>query len=189
MTDHPKAPAITEHLDSPEVVQVVEKGAKSLQEFVTKFNNDWVMSFAAALAFNLIIAIFPILIALLGILGLTIGRLDPTALNDLINHLQQIVPQQLSANFLELALDSLKKDSGVLLLFAILLAIFGGSGLFVTMEGHFAIIYRTPTRGLIKQYIVAIGMLLVFVVLIPLMVFASTIPRSEEHTSELHSRL
>ncbi len=85
MTDHPKAPAITEHLDSPEVVQVVEKGAKSLQEFVTKFNNDWVMSFAAALAFNLIIAIFPILIALLGILGLTIGRLDPTALNDLIN--------------------------------------------------------------------------------------------------------
>ena len=176
MTDHPKAPAITEHLDSPEVVQVVGKGVKSLQEFVTKFNNDWVLSFAAALAFNLIIAIFPILIALLGILGLTIGRLDPTALNDLINHLKQIVPQQLSANFLELALDSLKKDSFVLLLFAILLAIFGGSGLFVTMEGHFAIIYRTPTRGLIKQYIVAIGMLLVFVVLIPLMVFASTIP-------------
>src|SRR5712692_1753434 len=173
MTDRPKAPAITEHLDSPEVVQVVGKGAKSLQEFVTKFNNDWVMSFAAALAFNLIIAIFPILIA---IIGITIGRLDPTALNDLINHLKQIVPQQLSANFLELALDSLKKDSFVLLLFAILLAIFGGSGLFITMQGHFAIIYRTPTRGLIKQYIVAIGMLLVFVVLIPLMVFASTIP-------------
>src|SRR5713226_1872156 len=172
MTDRPKAPAITEHLDSPEVVQVVGKGAKSLQEFVTKFNNDWVMSFAAALAFNLIIAIFPILIAIIGIFGLTIGRLDPTALNDLINHLKQIVPQQLSANFLELALDSLKKDSFVLLLFAI----FGGSGLFITMQGHFAIIYRTPTRGLIKQYIVAIGMLLVFVVLIPLMIFASTIP-------------
>jgi len=176
MTDRPKAPATTEHLDSPEVVQVVGKGVKSLQEFVTKFNNDWVMSFAAALAFNLIIAIFPILIAIIGIFGLTIGRLDPTALNDLINHLKQIVPQQLSANFLELALDSLKKDSFVLLLFAILLAIFGGSGLFITMQGHFAIIYRTPTRGLIKQYIVAIGMLLVFVVLIPLMIFASTIP-------------
>ncbi len=176
MTDRPKAPAITEHLDSPEVVQVVGKGVKSLQEFVTKFNNDWVLSFAAALAFNLIIAIFPILIAILGILGLTIGRLDHQAYANLIKQLQQIVPPQLSANFLELAVDSLKKNSFVLLLFAILLAIFGGSGLFVTMEGHFAIIYRTATRGLIKQYIMAIGMLLVFVVLIPLMVFASTIP-------------
>src|SRR5260370_2278330 len=98
MTDHQKAPAITEHLDSPEVVQVVEKGAKSLQEFVTKFNNDWVMSFAAALAFNLIIAIFPILIALLGILVLTIGRLAPTALNDLITHLTHILPHHSSSN-------------------------------------------------------------------------------------------
>src|SRR5260370_21579263 len=98
MTDHPKAPAITEHLDSPEVVQVVEKGAKSLQEFVTKFNNDWVMSFAAALAFNLIIAIFPILIALLGILRLTIDRLDPTALNYLLINLIQFVPHQFSSN-------------------------------------------------------------------------------------------
>ena len=174
MTDRPRAPSTTGHPD--EVRRVVEKGIKSLQEFVTKFNNDWVLSLAAGLAFNLIIAIFPILIAILGIFGLTIGRLDPTAYTDLINHLKQIAPPQLSANFLELVLDPLKKDSFVLLLFAILLAIFGGSGLFVTMEGHFAIIFRTPTRGLIQQYAVAIGMLLVFVVLIPLMVFASTIP-------------
>src|SRR5215470_4792438 len=101
MTDRPKAPATTEHPDSPEVVQVVGKGVKSLQEFVTKFNNDWVLSFATALAFSLIIAIFPILIAILGILGLTINRLDPTAYTDFINHLKQIVPQQLSANFLD----------------------------------------------------------------------------------------
>ena len=176
MTDRPRAPATTEHPDSPEVVQVLGKGVKSLQEFVTKFTNDWVFGFAAALAFNLIIAIFPILIAILGILGLTIGRLDHQAYANLIKQLQQIVPQQLPANFLELALDALHKNSGALLLFAILLAIFGGSGLFVTMEGQFAIIFRTATRCLIKQYIVAIGMLLVFVVLAPLMIFASTVP-------------
>ena len=42
--------------------QAAKTSAKTLQGFFTKFNNDWVMNFAAALAFNLITAILPILI-------------------------------------------------------------------------------------------------------------------------------
>jgi uncharacterized BrkB/YihY/UPF0761 family membrane protein len=72
----------TEH-PLPEVVQTAQKGAKSLQEFWTKFNNDWVMSFAAGLAFNLITAIFPILIAILGIAGLALRQLSPSAESEL----------------------------------------------------------------------------------------------------------
>ncbi len=56
------------------------------------------------------------------------------------------------------------------------MAIIGGSGLFVAMEGQFDIIYQIRTRGIIQQYIMALGMLLVFVVLSPLMIFANIIP-------------
>jgi YihY family inner membrane protein len=167
----------TEHRP-PEAVQTAQKGAKSLQEFWTKFNNDWVMSFAAGLAFNLITAIFPILIAILGIAGLALRQLSPSAESELKTSLQHLFPGQLSSqsNFLTLALNSLNKSAGFLLVIAILLAIFGGSRLFVTIEGYFDIIYHTRPRDPIKQNIMAVSMLLVFVVLTPLMIFASSIP-------------
>ena len=56
------------------------------------------------------------------------------------------------------------------------MAIFGGMGLFIAMEGKFDIIYQIRTRGIIRQYLMALGMLLVFVVLSPLVIFADTFP-------------
>jgi membrane protein len=167
----------TEHHDSSEVKQTAAKNVKSLKAFFTKFNNDWVMNFAAGLAFNLITAIFPILIAIIAIVGLTIGRLDSTAQQNLINHILSIFPQQISSGgVLTPVFNALKKNAGFLGVIAILLAIFGGSRLFVTMEGYFDIIYHTRPRDVIKQNVMAVGMLLVFIVLVPLMVFASSIP-------------
>ena len=167
----------TEHR-APEVVQTAQKGARSLQEFWTKFNNDWVMNFAGGLAFNLITAILPILIAIIAIAGYTIGALSPTIYANFISTLRSIFTSQLSSrvDFLNLAVASLHKNAGPLVIIAILLAIFGGSRLFVTIEGYFDIIYHTRPRGVIRQNIMAVVMLLVFVVLTPLMAFASFIP-------------
>jgi len=167
----------TDHHDSSEAKQAAKKDVKSLQAFFTKFNNDWVMNFATGLAFNLITAIFPILIAIIAIVGLTIGRLDSTAQQNLINHILSIFPQQISSGgVLTPVFNSLKKNAGFLGIIAILLAIFGGSRLFVTMEGYFDIIYHTRPRDVIKQNVMAVGMLLVFIILVPLMVFASSVP-------------
>jgi YihY family inner membrane protein len=157
-----------------EVQQAAETGAKSLKNFFIKFNNDWVMSFAAALAFNLITAILPILIAILAIIGFTVGKLAPAAEQQLIQRLQGIFPS--SGNFLSLAFASLGRSAGFLGIIAVLLAIFGGSRLFVSLEGYFGIIYHTRPRGVIKQNIMAIVMLLIFVVLTVPMVLASSIP-------------
>jgi uncharacterized BrkB/YihY/UPF0761 family membrane protein len=51
------------------VKQTAVKGFTSLQAFITKFNNDWVLSFASGLAFNLIVAIIPIIIAIVALAG------------------------------------------------------------------------------------------------------------------------
>ena len=60
---------------SAHVVQGVEQKIKPATTFFTKCNNDWVMNFAAGLAFNILTAIVPIVIAIVSITGLVVGRL------------------------------------------------------------------------------------------------------------------
>ena len=164
----------TENRVKTDAEKDAKQGVKSIVGFFNKFNNDWVMNFASALAFNLITAILPILIALVAIVGYTFGLLDPTAESQLIGHLQQIFPS--SGDFLTLALKQLDKNSGVLGIIAILLAVFGGSRLFISMEGYFDIIYHVRPRGVIKQNIMAILMLVIFIILAVPMVLVASLP-------------
>src|SRR6266704_3876735 len=152
----------TEKHQSTGVVQTTGKEVKSLQAFWTKFNNDWVMNFAAGLAFNLITAIFPIVIAIVSIVGLVTGGLDPTIKADLIQRIEMVFPPPISSgHVLGPALTSLEKNAGFLGMIALLLAIFAGSRLFVSIEGYFNIIYHTRPRDLIRQNLMAGVMLLV----------------------------
>jgi YihY family inner membrane protein len=164
--------------DKPaEVAQTAEKEAKSFKDFFSKFSNDWVMNFSAGLAYNVLTAIFPIVIAIISIAGLFVGALDPAAKTNLIASLSKALPPPLnSGNVLGPALNQLSKNAGFLGIIAILLAIFGGSRLFVTMEGYFDVIYHTRPRDFIHQNIMAILMLLLFVILIPIMIVASSLP-------------
>jgi YihY family inner membrane protein len=167
----------TKHEVVTEAEQTPKKEVKTLKEFFTKFNNDWVMNFASGLAFNLLTSIFPIVIAIISIAGFFVGSLDPTGKQMLIQQITNAFPPPISnQNVLEPALNSLSKQAGILSIIAILLAIFGGSRLFVSMESYFDIIYHTRPRDVIPQNIMAVLMLLLFVVLIPVMVFAATLP-------------
>jgi hypothetical protein len=70
----------------------------------------------------------------------------------------------------------LARVRGPLSIIAVLVALFGGSRLFILIEGCFDLIYRVRPRTLIRQNIMAIGMLLLFIVLITIMVVASSGP-------------
>ncbi len=161
------------------VVQTAEKDIKPVAAFFTKLNNDWVMNFAAGLAYNILTAIVPIVIAIVSITGLVVGHLAPSARTQLISSISNIFPSTLSSNgqnVLAPVLVSLSKNAGILGIIALLLALFGGSRLFVTLEGYFDIIYHTRPRNVIRQNIMAVIMMLIFVVLVPLMVFAGSGP-------------
>ena len=135
------------------------------------------MNFAAGLALNLITAIFPIAIALIAIAGLIFGSFDPSFQGNLLHSIESVFPQQISSgHILEPALKSLNKHAGFLVIIAVLIAIFGGSRLFVSIENYFDIIYHTRPRNIIPQNVMALAMLLLFVMLVPLMVLASSIP-------------
>ncbi len=160
-----------------ELEETVEKKVRSMQQFFMKFGNDWVMGFAAGLAFNLLTALFPIFIALISLFGLLVDRLDPGATTMLITHIQQVFPPPLNQeNVLQPALNAIHRSAGALGLLIVLTALIGGSGLFVSMEGYLDVIYHAHPRTLLHQYRMAFGMLLFFLVLIPVMVFGATVP-------------
>ena len=153
------------------------KDVKSFQAFITKFNNDWSMTAAAALAYNLQMAIVPIAIATLALLGLVIGTLNAQAYNQLESQIFNALPGITSAHsVLSAALLQLKKSAGLLAIIAIVFAIFNGSRLFILIESCFDIIYRLRPRAPLRQNLIAIGMLLLFIVLIPIMVVAAAGP-------------
>lgn len=159
------------------VVKTAERGTKPVQAFITKFNNDWSMNLAAALAYNLLMAVFPIVIALFSILGLILGTLNPSAYDQLKVQIIHVLPAATSAsNLLDAAFNQLKKNAGLLGIIAIILALFNGSRLFILIEGCFDIIYHVRPRSVIQQNVMAFAMLLLFIILIPIMVVAAAGP-------------
>jgi membrane protein len=162
---------------APSTNPAVVKGFKSILAFITKFNNDWVLSLASGLAFNLMVATIPIIIAIIALAGFIFGGLNPSIKEELIQHIQNLFPPPIpSQEVVGLALNTLNTNAGALGIIAVITAIIGGSGLFVAMEGQFDIIYQIRTRGIIQQYIMAFGMLSVFVLLSPFAIFANSIP-------------
>jgi uncharacterized BrkB/YihY/UPF0761 family membrane protein len=156
-----------------EAVRVAITEAKTFAEFWLKLLNDWTLNFASGLSYNLLMALFPIIIALGAIVGFISGNLSPQHQQDLINRLGTVFPAVIGPADLKPALAILNKGAGLLGIVAIALALYSGSRLFVAMENYFAVIYHTPTRSYLRQNLMALALLLIFILLIPLMLFAS----------------
>lgn len=158
-----------------EAVKITLEDAKTFGNFWLKFLNDWVLNFASGLAYSLLMAMFPVVIALGASIGFISGNLTPVHQRELVNQLSAIFPSVLGSNVLAPALLILQKDAGPLGVLAIVLALYNGSRLFVALENYFAIIYHTPARPFWRQHLMALVMLLIFIILIPIMLFASSI--------------
>lgn len=159
------------------VVQTAGRNMRPIQAFFTKFTNDWSLNLSAALAYNLLMAVFPLVIALFSILGLVIGTLSPSTYDQVKNQLLHALPTVTSASsLLDAAFKQLAKNAGFLGIIAIILALFNGSRLFILIEGCFDIIYHVRPRPFIPQNAMAFAMLLLFIILIPIMVVAAAGP-------------
>jgi YihY family inner membrane protein len=160
--------------ETHETVQIALVEAKTFANFWLKFLNDWAFNFASGLAYHLLMAMFPVVIVLLLFIGFL--SKNPSNQQHLLDQLNTIFPNILiNQNVLDPALDLIRKDAGFLGVLALLLAIFNGSRLFTTIENCFAVIYHTPARSFWRQNLMALLMLLAFILLIPIMLLASSI--------------
>ncbi|GCE28375.1 hypothetical protein KDA_38590 [Dictyobacter alpinus] len=161
-----------------EIISEAPKKTKTLQLFFKKFGFDWATTFAGALAYSLLTAMVPIAIAIVAILGFALtlipGQQHSTAVLDTLKAIPGL--ESVQGDLVQSVTDKLAKSAGFLAIIAVLLALFGGSRLFVAIEGSLDIVYRVRPRPLIRKNAIAIGMMLIFIVLAPIMVFAGTLP-------------
>src|SRR5690348_11206214 len=103
--------------DSPRL-PISKKLLNHTTDFINKFNNDWTMQSAGTLAYNLMVAILPIIIAIIAALGFIASGLGYDARTNLINDLKHIFPHGTADSILQLALNALSRNSGWLSLIA-----------------------------------------------------------------------
>ncbi len=150
-----------------------------LVDFWTKINNDWIFNWAAGLAYTLLTSILPIFLAILAIGGLILGSLSVSSIGELQSVLASGLPGGAGGaggQIVTASLQQFHSSAGVLLVIGVVGAIIAGSGLFLSLESAFGIIFRVKGRDPVPQRVMAVSMVLLYVLLVPIMVFASLIP-------------
>jgi len=147
--------------------------------FWTKINNDWIFNWSSALAYTLMTSIVPIFLVILAIGGFILGAISPVSLAALERTLASGLPGGAGGaggQIVNVALQQLNESAGVFLLIGIFGAIIAGSGLFLSLESVFGIVFRLNNRDPIPQRLMAVGMVLLYVLLVPIVVIASVAP-------------
>jgi YihY family inner membrane protein len=158
--------------------QYAKKETTPYRLFVQKVKHDWSLVFSGMLAFNLLIALLPMAITLFGILGLVLGN-HPDLRDRIKTKIIDTFPPKANdglREILNMAFRKLYQDAGIILAVGILLAIIGSSRLFIAIDRCLTIIYRIEERTFVKKHLLAIGMLFLFLILIPLLMAASSAP-------------
>ncbi len=157
----------------------VKERLKPLLRFWQKISNDWVFNLSGMLAYNILMTMFPILLALLAISGFILNTISPGSEQQLIRAIANAFPGGSSGTggvIVEVTLNNLRRQAGVLFIIGLLASIFTGSRLFIALENCFSVIFRLRGRSLIRQNLVAIGMLLLYMALAPILFLASIVP-------------
>ncbi|CAF1106440.1 unnamed protein product [Didymodactylos carnosus] len=170
---------LTSTLNDTKLFQVARRETKPYRQFFSKFMHDWSLDLAAMLAYNLLIALLPIAVALFGILAIILGKysnFQDTIKKKIVNSFPDNTTREALEQVVGLAFTRLYHDAGFILAVGIIFAIFGSSRLFLAIDRCMTIIYRLQERTFLKQNLLALGMLFLFIILIPLMIAASSAP-------------
>lgn len=148
----------------------------SLIAFWIKINNDWIFNLAGLLAYNLLMTVFPILLLLLAAAGVILGNLSLSTEQAFEEWLASAFPGEIGPAIVHGLVSTLTQSVSLLLLVGLVGAIIAGSRLFVTLENCFGIVFRLRGRGPVRQNLMAIGMLLLYLFLVPVVFLGTLIP-------------
>jgi membrane protein len=145
---------------------------------IRKFLEDQAPNWAALIAWNALLAMFPIVIFAASLLGFALKLFGKA--NDVVyTTIFSAIPGDQSE--LLKAVSGVKRQSGILFIVGLVGLLWGGSALFGAMEQAFALIYHTKTRDFIRQKLIAFGMVFLFTVLVGIAVATSAILPALKH--------
>lgn len=139
---------------------------------LSAFGQSQASSYAAALAFNAMLSMFPLILGVLAIIGLSIR--DPATEARFQLLIIQSFPGTAQAELLQ-ALQGVKQAAGWFGLISIGGLIWSASGIFATMEFVFAEIFGIKQRDFVRQKAMGLVMMFALVVAIGLTVAANSL--------------
>ena len=148
----------------------------TLGAFWTKITNDWIFNLAGLLAYNFLMALFPMLLLLLAGFGFVLRSLSSSTERVLEQRIASTLPPGTGAIIVTGLAAHLKQSAGLLLLVAVVVSVVLGSRLFIALENCFGIIFRLRGRDVLHQNSMALGMLGLYLLLAPVVFLLSIVP-------------
>src|ERR1700737_226253 len=121
-------------------------------------------NYASALAFAFMLAMFPLILGLLSLVGLAIG--DPATETKAQNLIIQIFPGAAQQELLD-ALRGVKHSAGWMGVLSLAGLLWSASSIFSTMEFAFAQIFGARQRDMVRQKLMGLVMMILPVVAVP----------------------
>jgi membrane protein len=147
---------------------------RAVSRFLSAQGPNW----ATIIAWNLFFAFFPMVFLVITVVGLALH--DPGARAAIIQQVLAAFPScrapQSGGGSCQLitALDDFRQSTGLFAIIGILGLVWSGASLFSAIENGLDSLYPCKPRGFVKQKLVAIGMVVVFVVMaLPLLLSGS----------------
>jgi membrane protein len=157
-------------------VEAAEKRFQPLLDFWAKVSNDWNFQLASMLSYSFLTSLFPLLLVIVAIAGLVIGAVSHDSLLAFENSVSKALPAGIGPQFINAVVKDLNKNAGPILIIGVLTALFGGSRLFIAIENCAGIIFRLRGRAPLQQNLTAVGMTLLYVILVPIIIGADALP-------------
>jgi membrane protein len=139
---------------------------------LSAFGQSQASSYASALAFNAMLSMFPLILGVLAIIGLSIQ--DPATEARFQTLIVQSFPSSAQHELLR-ALTGVKASAGWFGVVSIAGLIWSASGIFSTMEFVFAQVFGIKQRDMVRQKLMAFVMMFVLVVAVGLTVVANSL--------------
>ena len=139
---------------------------------IRKFLEDQAPNWAALIAWNILFAMFPIVIFAASLLGFALrlfGQANAVVYTTIFSALRATKRELVKA------VSGVKSQSGLLFIVGLVGLLWGGSALFGAIEQAFAVIYHTKPRDFIRQKLIAFGMVFLFTILVGVAVATSAI--------------
>ncbi|MDQ6855749.1 MAG: YihY/virulence factor BrkB family protein [Candidatus Dormibacteraeota bacterium] len=128
-------------------------------------------NYAAGLAFNAFLAMFPLILGMLAIVGLVID--NPDLQTKIYNGIVSVFPADAHQQILS-ALTGVKHNAGLLGIVSIVGLLWSGTSLFASMEFALTMIFGTKQRDTLRQRLMGLVMVVVFIAAVLLTVTANS---------------
>lgn len=140
---------------------------------VDKLGRDQAFNWAVIIAWNFLQSLFPIVLVMAALLGVTLGWIGIGS-QQVYRTVLSIIPDPVAQRQALQALDLFHQRSGIFFLVGFVGLIWSGAGLFRSMEQAFAVIYGTKQRPFLKGVLMSVGMVFLLTVFGGLMLVSTT---------------